>query len=128
MLSFLPLFYFCSYNAKKFFFGLTVSLETDIYISVRRISCHFYAVVYQSTYNQKNTMITAIIASVTPFVAAQPVDTVVAMPETPVATYNWSDQNAKTIISDEDAKNGAMGTFSSGGVGQPRVVDDWNLA
>ena len=73
-------------------------------------------------------MITAIIASVTPFVAAQPVDTVVAMPETPVATYNWSDQNAKTIISDEDAKNGAMGSFSSGGAGQPRVVDDWNLA
>ena len=73
-------------------------------------------------------MITAIIASVTPFVAAQPVDTAATMPETPVATYNWSDQNAKAIFSDEDAKNGAMGSFSSGGTGQPRVVDDWNLA
>ncbi len=73
-------------------------------------------------------MITAIIASVTPFVAAQPVDTTATMPKAPFATYNWSDQNAKTIISDEDAKNGAMGSFSSGGYGQPRVVDDWNLA
>ena len=74
-------------------------------------------------------MITAIIASVTPFVAAQPVDTVVAMPEAPVATYNWSDQNAKAIISDEDVKSGASGSFSfiPGGKGA-QTVDDWHLA
>ena len=73
-------------------------------------------------------MITAIIASVTPFVAAQPVDTAVAMPEAPVATYNWSDQNAKPIISDEDMKNGAQASFSTPPTGGGQVVDDWHLA
>ncbi len=74
-------------------------------------------------------MITAIIASVTPFVAAQPVDTAATMPETPVATYNWSDQNAKPILSDEDVKNGLTGTFSlPPGQGSGSVVDDWRLA
>ncbi len=72
-------------------------------------------------------MITAIIASVTPFVAAQPVDTVVAMPEAPVATYNWSDQNAKPILSDEDMKNGVYFTYTMAGQGQQRM-DDANLA
>ena len=74
-------------------------------------------------------MITAIIASVTPFVAAQPVDTAATMPETLVAAYNWSDQNAKTIISDEDMKNGATASFCQipyGGGAQ--TVDDWHLA
>ena len=74
-------------------------------------------------------MITAIIASVTPFVAAQPVDTAATMPETPVATYNWSDQNAKPVISDGDMKNGAQGTFSLiPGGGGAQTIDDWNLA
>ena len=72
-------------------------------------------------------MITAIIASVTPFVAAQPVDTVVAMPEAPVATYNWSDQNAKPILSDEDMKNGVYFTYTMASQGQQRM-DDANLA
>ncbi len=73
-------------------------------------------------------MITAIIASVTPFMAAQPVDTAATMPETPVASYNWSDQNAKPIISDEDLKNGAQGSFCFTPGGGPSVVDDWHLA
>ena len=72
-------------------------------------------------------MITAIIASVTPFVAAQPVDTVVAMPEAPVATYNWSDQNAKAIISDEDMKTGVNFTYTFPGSPSQRM-DDANLA
>ena len=72
-------------------------------------------------------MITAIIASVTPFVAAQPVDTAVAMPEAPVATYNWSDQNAKPIISDEDMKTGVNFTYTFPGTPSQRM-DDANLA
>ena len=75
-------------------------------------------------------MITAIIASVTPFVAAQPVDTAATMPETPVAAYNWSDQNAKAVISDEDVKVGT--TFSYTGIPGsqtfPQRMDDANLA
>ena len=74
-------------------------------------------------------MITAIIASVTPFVAAQPVDTDATMPKDPVATYNWSDQNAKAIISDEDMKNGATGSFCPVPFGNgTQTVDDWRLA
>ena len=72
-------------------------------------------------------MITAIIASVTPFVAAQPVDTAATMPKAPVATYNWSDQNAKAIISDEDAKTGVYFTYTSSGTPMQRM-DDANLA
>ena len=71
-------------------------------------------------------MITAIIASVTPFVAAQPVDTAATMPKAPVATYNWSDQNAKAIISDEDAKSGVYFTYTTTAQGQR--MDDANLA
>ncbi len=74
-------------------------------------------------------MITAIIASVTPFVAAQPVDTAATMPKAPVATYNWSDQNAKAVISDEDLKSGATGSFSRIPFGNgAQAVDDWHLA
>lgn len=74
-------------------------------------------------------MITAIIASVTPFMAAQPVDTAATMPETPVVSYNWSDQNAMPIISDEDLKNGAQGSFSYvPGGGGAQTVDDWHIA
>ncbi len=72
-------------------------------------------------------MITAIIASVTPFVAAQPVDTAATMPKAPVATYNWSDQNAKPIISDEDLRNGGVSaSFCNHGSGT--MIDDWHLA
>lgn len=67
-------------------------------------------------------MITAIIASVTPFVAAQPVDTAATMPKAPVATYNWSDQNAKPVISDEDMTTGVMFTYTG------QRMDDANLA
>ena len=75
-------------------------------------------------------MITAIIASVTPFVAAQPVDTAVAMPEAPVATYNWSDQNAKAIISDEDVRVGTSFSYTGipGSKTFPQRMDDANLA
>ena len=72
-------------------------------------------------------MITAIIASVTPFVAAQPVDTAATMPKAPVATYNWSDQNAKPIISDEDVKTGVNFTYTSWGP-QVQRMDDAHLA
>ena len=115
----------CSFNAKKFFLNLTTLINTDINISV---TAHKLLLCCRSSINiqPENTMITAIIASVTPFVAAQPVDTAATMPEIPVATYNWSDQNAKPIISDEDLRNGVSASFCvlNGGT----IIDDWRLA
>lgn len=64
---------------------------------------------------------------VTPLMMAAPADNVAPMPETPVA-YNWTTQNATPILSEEDMKTAAMGTFSwppAGGGGQQ--VDDWNI-
>lgn len=72
-------------------------------------------------------MITALTA-ITPLMMAAPVDQPVTMPEAPVA-YNWETQNANNLISDEDTKNGATGSFCfiPGGHGA-QTVDDWRLA
>lgn len=68
-----------------------------------------------------------VLTAVTPLMMAAPVDNAATMPETPVA-YNWSSQNANELISDEDVKNGAMGSFSSiPGSGGMQTVDDWRL-
>lgn len=64
---------------------------------------------------------------VTPLMMAAPADNVAPMPETPVA-YNWATQNATPILSEEDMKTAATGTFCfiPGGSGA-QCVDDWNI-
>lgn len=68
-----------------------------------------------------------ILTAVTPLMMAAPVDNAATMPETPVA-YNWSSQNANELISEDELKNGATGSFCliPGGGGQ-QTVDDWRL-
>ena len=72
-------------------------------------------------------MITALTA-ITPLMMAAPVDQPATMPEAPVV-YNWETQNANNLISEDDVKNGANGSFSfiPGGKGA-QTVDDWHLA
>ena len=67
-----------------------------------------------------------VLTAVTPLMMAAPVDNAATMPETPVA-YNWSSQNANELISDEDVKNGAMGSFSYIPGTSTQTVDDWRL-
>ena len=68
-----------------------------------------------------------VLTAVTPLMMAAPVDNAATMPETPVA-YNWSSQNANALITEDDLKLGATGSFSfiPGGGGQ-QTVDDWRL-
>ena len=66
-----------------------------------------------------------VLTAVTPLMMAAPVDNAATMPETPVA-YNWSSQNANELISEDDLKLGATGSFSYPPKG-PQVVDDWHL-
>ena len=68
-----------------------------------------------------------VLTAVTPLMMAAPVDNAATMPETPVA-YNWSSQNANELISEDDLKLGATGSFSfiTGGGGM-QTVDDWRL-
>lgn len=78
--------------------------------------------------NQITTMITVIASAVvTPFMMAAPADNAAALPEAPVAVYNWSTQNAQSV-SDEDFSVGANGSFClvPGGGGM-QTVDDWNM-
>lgn len=68
-----------------------------------------------------------VLTAVTPLMMAAPVDNAATMPETPVA-YNWSSQNANELISEDDLKLGATGSFSSiPGSGGQQTVDDWRL-
>ena len=67
-----------------------------------------------------------VLTAVTPLMMAAPVDNTATMPETPVA-YNWSSQNANELISEDDLKLGANGSFSFPPTGGPSVVDDWRL-
>ena len=68
-----------------------------------------------------------VLTAVTPLMMAAPVDNAATMPETPVA-YNWASQNANELISEDDVKNGANGSFCfiPGSAGQ-QTVDDWHL-
>ena len=70
-----------------------------------------------------------VLTAVTPLMMAAPVDNAATMPETPVA-YNWASQNANELISEDDMKLGATGSFSfpSGPGIKQSVVDDWHLA
>lgn len=66
-------------------------------------------------------------AVVTPFMMAdQSVAPAAAQETTPV--YNWATQNAQAILTDDDAKAGASGSFCyiPGGNGA-QTVDDWHL-
>lgn len=65
-------------------------------------------------------------AMLTPFMVATAPETP-AQTQEPAAIYNWQEQGAADILNEEDMKNAAMGSFSSGGIGQPRVVDDWYM-
>ena len=69
-----------------------------------------------------------VLTAVTPLMMAAPVDNAATMPETPIA-YNWASQNANELISEDELKNGAQGSFSfaPGPAPQPSVVDDWHL-
>ena len=68
-----------------------------------------------------------VLTAVTPLMMAAPVDNAATMPETPVA-YNWASQNANELISEDDVKNGASGSFSFiPGGGGAQTVDDWHL-
>lgn len=68
-----------------------------------------------------------VLTAVTPLMMAAPVDNAATMPEAPVA-YNWASQNANELISEDDMKLGANGSFSfiPGSRGQ-QTVDDWHL-
>lgn len=71
-------------------------------------------------------MITALTA-ITPLMMAAPVDQPATMPEAPAA-YNWENQNANELISEDELKNGAMASFSNTpGPNPSSVVDDWHL-
>lgn len=72
-------------------------------------------------------MITALTA-ITPLMMATPIEQPATMPEAPVA-YSWETQNANNLISEDELKNGATGSFSfiPGGKGA-QTVDDWHLA
>ena len=65
-------------------------------------------------------------AVVTPFMMADQSAAPVAAQE-PVA-YNWATQNAQAILTDDEAKAGASGSFCfiPGGNGA-QTVDDWHL-
>ena len=67
-----------------------------------------------------------VLTAVTPLMMAAPVDNAATMPETPVA-YNWASQNANELISEDDMKFGANGSFSFPPAGGPQTVDDWRL-
>ena len=65
-------------------------------------------------------------AVVTPFMMADQSAAPAAAQE-PVA-YNWATQNAQAILTDDEAKAGASGSFCfiPGGNGA-QTVDDWHL-
>lgn len=62
-----------------------------------------------------------------PFMVAMAPETAVQQPQAPAAIYNWENQGEMNILNEEDMRSAAMGSFSSGGVGQPQQVDDWHL-
>ena len=64
-----------------------------------------------------------------PFMVAMAPEATVQEPQAPAAIYNWESQGAVDIISDEDGKAYAMGTWSypPGMPGQPAQVDDTML-
>lgn len=64
----------------------------------------------------------------TPFMVAMAPETPAQQPVTPAAVYNWENQSAVDIISDEDGKAYAMGTWSyPPGAQGPAQVDDTML-
>lgn len=81
---------------------------------------------------QTTTMISVLVTAVaTPFMmadqSAAPAAPAALTQNTPDA-YNWVTQNAQEILTDEDVKVGATGSFSFiPGSGGAQTVDDWRL-
>ena len=60
----------------------------------------------------------------TPFMVAMAPETPAQQPQAPAAVYNWENQGAVDVISDEDGKAYAMGTWSMPPGGGAQQVDD----
>lgn len=62
-----------------------------------------------------------------PFMVAMAPETTAQQPQAPAAVYNWENQGEMNILTEEDQKAGASGSFSSARPSDPQQVDDWHL-